>query len=169
MWSSLSNRQVFFSLVLLLSYSSLLIHFNLHRTRGEDSGTHCFKWQPVDYQSSHTYGCPHYSKIKSFVWRYDGTGLMKYIRWIVTRNLANIRITRLNNNCRTIQENHFSSDPSDGTFVQVYIMPLSTNLFDISERSKKIRQIADINRERMNHIYLKRESTKATIVFQRFY
>ncbi len=170
MCSTVSTQHVFFCLILLFSCSVLVLRFNLHRIPfnllRKDSSAHCFERQSIKNQFFTEYRCPNYSQMNSLVWTYDGTGLMKYIQWIVTRKLANIRITRLNNYCRISQENDFSSNPADDMLVQIYILSLSANLIDESECSKKISQIAYLNVGRMNHIYFKRKSTKATIIFQ---
>jgi hypothetical protein len=91
---------------------------------------------------------------------------MKYIQWIITRKLANIRITRLNDDCRIIRENYFSSNSIDDMFIQIYIMSSSANFNDESICSIKINQIANINLKHINQLYFKRKSINATVFFQ---
>jgi len=170
MYSIISSRCIFFCLILLLICSTLVIRYDLHRIPfnilRKDFHSHCFEWQSIDYRLPTTYACLYYSQMKSLVWTYDGTGIMKYVQWIVTRKLGNIRITRLNNNCRIIKENYFSSNSRDYTFIQIYIMSLSSNFSDESICSIKINQIANINLKRINQLYFKRKSLNATVFFQ---
>ncbi|CAF2560665.1 unnamed protein product [Rotaria sp. Silwood2] len=130
------------------------------------SNSHCFKWASANHQVPTIYECSNYAHISSFVWTYSGTGIMKYIQWILIRKLGNIKITRLNNNCHIIEENYFSSKSTNDMFIQVYIMSLSTNLAYKSQCSEKFNQIAKVSSGRINRIYFKRKSIKATLVFQ---
>jgi hypothetical protein len=105
--------------------------------------------------------------MKSLIWTYDGTGLMKYIQWIVTRKLANVRITRLDHDCYVIQEHSFTSSSTDDTFIQIFIMSLLANSIDQSECSRKINRISNFNFGRMSRIYFRRKSFRATAFFQK--
>ena len=96
----------------------------------------------------------------------DGTGLMKYIQWIVRRKLENMRIIRFDNDCHITQKDYFSSNSSNEMFVQVYIMSLVANLSDRSQCSRIIKQLAKMKIGCINQIYFKRKSIKATFVFQ---
>ncbi len=165
MYSIISSRHVFICLILLLISSTLVFRLNLHRIQ-KDFHSYCFKWQSIDHRLFTTHTCPHYLQMKSLILTYDSTGLMKYLQWIATRKLANIRIIRLNHDCYIIHEHSFTSNSMDNTFIQVYIMSLSTNFTDQSECSIKINQISNSNVERINQIYFKRKSFKATAFFQ---
>jgi hypothetical protein len=90
---------------------------------------------------------------------------MKYIKWIITRKLENIILTRLDDNCYIIEEKYFSSNPTNKIFIQVYIMSLFTNITDQSECLIKINRITN-NKGYINQIYFKRNSINATVVFQ---
>ena len=165
MHSMISSRCLFICSILLFINSTLIFRFNLYQIPfnilQKNFRSHCFKWLSVNQQLFPTYTCPNDLQTKSLIWTYDSTGLMKYIQWIVTRKLANIRITRLNHDCYVIQEHSFTSNSMDNTFIQVFIMSLSTNSTDQSECSIKITQIPN-----ENQIYFKRKSFKATAFFQ---
>ena len=170
MHSSISSRHIFICLVLILISSILFIRYNFHRipftSLQKAFHSHCFEWQSIDNRLFTIYGCPRYSQLSSLIWTYDGTGLMKYIQWLVTRKLANIRITRLNDHCYITQDHSFFTNSTDNTFIQIYIISLSANFTDQSKCSMEIEQIARINIGHRHQIYFKRKSIKATAFFQ---
>jgi hypothetical protein len=169
-FSTISTRHIVFCLIVLIVCLSVVIRFNFHHLPfnipRKDFNSHCFQWQSIDHRLSTTYDCLHYEQINNLVWTYDGTGIMKYIVWIITRKLGNIRITRLDDDCHIIRQNYFAADLTNDMFVQIYIMSFSANLTDQSKCLIKINQIVNINVGRINQIYFKRKSIHATVVFQ---
>ncbi|CAF1345434.1 unnamed protein product [Adineta steineri] len=96
---------------------------------------------------------------------------MKYIQWIATRKLANIRISQLDDDCCIIKENYCSSSSSSSssithTFIQIYIISLSADITQPSVCFTKIKQTANTNVTGINQIYFKRKSVSATLIFQ---
>lgn len=151
-------------LLLTLNFNSYPFSFHIFRKM---FSSQCFKWGSSGHQLSYKANrCMDYTQIKSFVWTYNGTGIMKYIQWIITRKLENIRITRLNDNCKIMQENYFSSEPMNDKFVQIYIMSLSAKFNQESECITKINQLISRDYKHINHIYFKRKSIIATFLFQ---
>ncbi|CAF4973756.1 unnamed protein product [Rotaria sp. Silwood1] len=127
-----STNHVAFGLILLLICLSIGIPLEFHRLslpvlqKSFDSS--CFEWISDNQRLTTTYHCSNSTQISSFIWTYDGTGIMKYIQWIIIRKLSNIKITRLNQDCYIIQENYFSTNLTNDMFIQIYIMSLSANL-----------------------------------------
>ncbi|CAF1149542.1 unnamed protein product [Rotaria sordida] len=127
----------------------------------------CFKRQSIDQQQFKGNSClPYNPTINSVVWTHDGTGIMKYIQWIVTRKLGNIRISRLNDECELIQENYFSTGSKDNTYVQIYILSLTMNFNNNSTCSTDLIRIIKFSMHKINQIYFKRQSIQATIIYQ---
>jgi len=91
---------------------------------------------------------------------------MKYIQWIVTRKLGNVRVSRLNNDCEIIQEKYFYSNSENDTFVQIYIISLASNFDSKSQCSTDLVRIIKFGEEKSNQIYFKRKSIKATVAYQ---
>lgn len=170
MYSIVSSHSILFYLILLAVSFMIIISYNQFQLPGmrsqKDLYSHCFEWQSSDHQLSGTHKCIDHSRMTSLIWTHGGTGIMKYIQWIVTRKLGNIQITRLNDYCRITEENYFSFQSTTDKFVQLYIMSLPTNRTDQSVCSLKIKQITKYNRKRMNQIYFTRKSIQATIFFQ---
>jgi hypothetical protein len=145
--------------ILCLTYTN---YYKISISPNYSFNSHCFEWRSNPNQSS----CPHYKQINSFIWTYDGTGIMKYIQWIITRKLGNIRITRLDENCSISKENDFPVNSITEVFTQIYIMPLLTDLTVNSKCSITINQTLNINRGQINQIYFTRKSYKATLTFE---
>jgi hypothetical protein len=126
----------------------------------------CLKSQLIDHSELRARSCLLDERTLSIVWTHDGTGIMKYIQWIVTRKLGNIRVSRLNNNCEIIQENYFSSNSKIDTFVQIYIVSLASNFGSKSQCSTDLVRIIKLGVKTSNQIYFKRRSIKATVAYQ---
>ncbi|CAF4885768.1 unnamed protein product [Rotaria sp. Silwood1] len=170
MSTKVSTHHKVFGLILIICCLFLGIRLNFHPLRfiilQKSFNSSCLQWNPIDQRLYETYNCSDRIQINSFIWTYNGTGLMKYIQWIITRRLGNIIITQLNNDCHIIQQNYFSSNSTNKTFVLIYIMSLSANLTNESSCSIMINQMARINLRYMNQIYFKRKSILATLLFQ---
>ncbi|CAF1232021.1 unnamed protein product [Rotaria sordida] len=167
MSSTISIHYIVAGLILIIFCLFINTRFNYHHlplSVRETNFNPCFEWDPVDHRLPTAHKCS--KLISSVLWSYDGTGLMKYIQWIIVRKLGNIKITRLNDNCQIIQQNYFSSNSTNNSFVQIYIMSLSTNLNSESQCSNKINQIVKIGIGHINQIYFKRKSIRATVFFQ---
>ncbi|CAF1310199.1 unnamed protein product [Rotaria sp. Silwood1] len=138
-----STNHVAFGLILLLICLSIGIPLEFHRLSSsvlqKSFDSSCFEWISDNQRLSTTYHCSNSTQISSFVWTYDGTGIMKYIQWIIIRKLANIKITRLNQDCYIIQENYFSMNLTNDMFIQIYIMSLSANLAVKSQSNYNIK------------------------------
>ena len=107
------SHRLLIGLVLLFLFSSIILNYDLQHLPlnliFKNSHSHCFAWESTVNQSSTFYDCRHYSQMSSIVWTYDGTGFMKYLQWIVTRKLANVRITRLNYHCQITYQHFYST------------------------------------------------------------
>ncbi|CAF0857220.1 unnamed protein product [Rotaria sp. Silwood1] len=125
----------------------------------------CLPWQSINHQPLGTNSCLPYKRIISSVWTHDGTGIMKYIQWIVTRKLGNVRILRLNDECELIQENNFFFDSKNDRFVQIYIVSLTMNFNNTSICSTNLVQIIQFGLQKINQIYFKRRSIEATVAY----
>jgi hypothetical protein len=124
-----------------------------------------FEWQSIDHQPSKIQICPPHAQMSSLLWTHDGTGIMKYIQWISTRKLGNIRITRLNNDCKIIQEECFLPNSKITKFVQIFLISLTANLNYNSMCSTEITRIVNMTARRLHHVYFKRRSIKATVIY----
>ena len=116
-------------------------------------GSYFFRFELIDDTDGQT---------QTFVWTHEGTGAMKYLQWLVTRRLANVRLTRWSDTCETVHETSFLTNATDRLFIRVYLMPFS----DQVSCSKKIRQIVERHGRSKNHIYFKRRALQATLAFQ---
>jgi len=104
-----------------------------------------------------------YSHIASVVWTHENSGFLKYLQWITVRNLSNVRIIHLNDNCLAKFENHYTFNESTHRFIQVYILSSAVNITNQSTCSTKIKQMIEMN---SNHIYFTRRSSSATDFYQ---
>ncbi|CAF1138117.1 unnamed protein product [Adineta steineri] len=172
MRSIISARRIRFCLLLLLIYFILNFYIKFTDVSSIRQSIVNFKWHQseiIDHQLCITEPCSLDSRINTIIWTHDGTGLMKYIQWIATRKLANIRISQLDDDCCIIKENYFSSSSSSPIihkFIQIYIISLSANITQPSVCFTKIKQTANTNVTGINQIYFRRKSIHATILFQ---
>ncbi|UJR08258.1 hypothetical protein I4U23_012531 [Adineta vaga] len=161
-----SSRRLYICVLILIIYIILIAHVNYPRLSFyflEQNFINIPCSQPIDDHLCKTHSCSHQTSVKSIIWTHDGTGLMKYIQWILTRKLGNIRITHLDENCCIRKEKSFPFNLTDQPFVQIYIVSLSAHLSKQSACTTTIhRRIKDV----VNHIYFKRKSVTATVVFQ---
>ncbi|CAF3605603.1 unnamed protein product [Rotaria socialis] len=166
------RRLLFLCALLLGSFITFRIHFSRLTSDvkqdaiREDNISLCFKWQTIDTQQLRASTCLPNHRIISSVWTHDGSGIMKYIQWIATRKLGNIRISRLNDECELIQENDFSVVSENDRFVQIYIMPLTANFDKKSLCSTTIVRIIKFGMLTVPRIYFKRRVLRATIAYQ---
>ena len=170
MHSDPTSRQKFIAVVLLLiSLTFVFLHSNSYRLPSiifdKNVHEHCFQWKSLDDHLLTVSSCSDYSRMNSLIWTFDGTGLMKYLQWIVIRKLANVRITRFDHHCHIIQERFFSSQSITDPFIQVYILSVATNFTTPSKCARKLTQIANLNVRHLNQIYFTRKSTRATAFF----
>ena len=165
-----SSHYILFYLMLLCLTSVVILRYNLYRLPLNPFFhrfySHCFSWKSATNQSSKVYDCLHYSHYSALLWTYDGTGLSKYLQWIIIRKLANVQITRLDDRCQIINQHLYSINHTNQTFIQIYIMPLSVSLSDQSQCAIKINQITTDNIGYVNQIYFKRKSVQSTFFFQ---
>ena len=126
----------------------------------------CFRWQSIDNQRVRRYSCLSSESVISSVWSHEGTGLVKYIQWIVTRKLGNIKVLQLNDNCEIVRQNYFSSSLKTNSYVQVYIISLTMNFANESTCSTDLEQIIKFDASKVNQIYFKRRSVQATVGYQ---
>ena len=91
----------------------------------------------------------------TFVWTHEESGVMKYLQWLATRRLANIRLTRWNDQCADARETFFSTNVTDRILIQVYLMP-SINHSHCSSRMNEL-----VQRHGSTRIYFTRRSLKA--------
>ena len=156
--------------ILLLVSSIPLLRINYLRipfmTFERNLNPPCFQWKSLYHYFLTESSCQDYSQVNSLIWTYDGTGLMKYIQWIVIRKLAKMRITRLNDDCHIAEERFFPSESMTDPLIQVYIIAVATNLANQSKCATKIHQIANVDPTRLKQIYFKRRSVRATVFFQ---
>ena len=153
-----SSRMVLNCVLLLIGFLVLLYSFNFDRT---NVYSRLNLWRSVGYNPLLTKNVSrHDSLIKSVVWSHEGTGIVKYVQWMVTRRLVNIRLTRLDRDCHSTHDNLFHTNSTDRTFIQVFLIPFSANLTDQSNCSKKITQAVYTNVGYINHIYFRRNSKR---------
>src|SRR5690242_11093401 len=99
---SLTVRHQFFYTILLGLFVTILIYLGRSPSNvinilvEETLVPPCFQQQSINHQQSKVQNCLPDKRIISSVWTHDGTGIMKYIQWIVTRKLGNIKISQLN-------------------------------------------------------------------------
>lgn len=169
MWLTAKNPDILVCFMLILFSLFIGIRLNFHRLPflaiQNIKSIGCIRFDAVKPELSES-ECLFYSKLNSFIWTYEGSGIMKYIQWIATRKLGNIRITRLNDDCKITQKNHFHSNSTNARFVQLYIMSPTINLDDQSVCSMKFKEIAQSVSDRIPHVYFKRKSAIATVLFQ---
>ena len=167
-----THRRLFLYTLLLGSLVTFTINFrplisNVINTLSEETGnSSCFQRQSINHQQLKLHNCLPYERIISSVWTHDGTGIMKYIQWIATRKLGNIKISRLNDECEITRENDFSSNSKTDRFVQVYIVSLSSKFDNKSKCLTDLVRIIKFGVKKKNQIYFKRKSVKATIAYQ---
>ena len=126
----------------------------------------CFKWQSTEYGGLRVQTCPLDSRVISSVWTHDGTGLMKYIQWIATRKLGNVRVLHLNDACEIAHETYFSSDSKNEKSVQIYIISLAANFEKQSTCFSDLFPMIAFGARKSHQIYFRRRSVKATVVYQ---
>jgi hypothetical protein len=158
-------------LYILFAFLLMTIYLNLNRSMPPIATVFsdepvCFKWNSSAQQKVKENTCLLWDDIISTVWTHDGTGMMKYIQWIITRKIGNVRITQLNSDCQIIEENSFSSNSKMDKFVQIYIVSLESNFNKDSTCSIDLLSILKLGGTRINQIYFKRKSIKATMTYQ---
>ncbi|CAF0915279.1 unnamed protein product [Adineta ricciae] len=104
----------------------------------------------------------HQASINAIIWTYDGTGLMKYIQWILTRKLGNIRITQFDDHFCIRKQDSFTFNSTNQSLIQIYIVSLTA---DLKNQSRCKQAVDRIIRDNKTHIYFKRKSVAATVVF----
>ena len=170
MYSISSFQQILPYLIILCLTATVLLRYNLHRLPLDlifkESDNECFTWKSTPNRTTGPYECPRYAQMSSLVWTYEGAGFLKYLQWIVTRKLANVRITRLNDHCQITYQHSYSTIDTIPTFIQVYIIPLSVTFINQSRCAIKIDQIASNNVGRVSQLHFKRKSIQSTFFFQ---
>lgn len=165
-------RRLFLYTLLLGSLATISINFYRSTYKSgivfypETNNSLCLKWESADRIQRRPPNCLPNERILSTVWTHDGTGLMKYIQWIVTRKLGNVRILQLNDDCEIIHENSFFSNPKNDMFVQIFIVSLASNFNDKSQCSTNLEEIIKFGMGKSNQIYFKRKSIRATVGYQ---
>jgi len=94
----------------------------------------------------------------SSLWTFDCSGSMKYIQWLLVRQLANIRIVRLTQQCRIEDEQIHRTNSSSFRTIQINILPL---ILDESACSSELSRLID-----QNSIYFQRKSVRAMLTYQ---
>lgn len=161
---------IFFGLLLIFIHIVVVIRFDLQKKSlyilRRDFSTQCFQWESKYSAMFKEYACLNSSEINSIVWTYDGSGLMKYIQWIVIRKLSNVRITTLNDDCGIIKNSNFFPISKDNMFIQIYILSLSANFSTSSNCFRKIVEIGNTDDKNKKQFFFKRKSLNATIFYQ---
>lgn len=166
------SRRVFFYLLVLVVFILFRSHLSVSNVTIikliplENHGSACFEFYSIEQNQTPKNRCLPNSNIISTIWTHDGTGVMKYIQWIATRKLENVRITRLNEECALIQENDFFSNPKNDRFIQVYVISLLSKFDNKSKCSTDLTQAINLGMPSSIQIYFKRRSTQATLVYQ---
>jgi hypothetical protein len=125
------------------------------------------KVSPICYQQTSNdrqklfvkYLCDHSAQIQSLIWTHDGSGLMKYLQWIVIRRLASIRLIRLDDNCQSIHNKTFLLNSPRNRFILVYLLSTTWNTCNCS------RDMMEVSKS-MHPIYFQRRSLPAMFMFQ---
>ncbi|CAF0810173.1 unnamed protein product [Adineta ricciae] len=99
-----------------------------------------------------------FRQIGNVIWTHDGSGLMKYIQWIVSRKLSNVKILRLNINCYITNQSYFSLASTSEKLLQIHIVSLTTD----SKCSAEISHMIDVH----HSIYFIRKSILAMLLYQ---
>ena len=153
---------------LCYSESTQVIISKLQRRSSSSLSSACLLWNhDPNYQAIRDSLCVLPTTIQTIVWTHRGTGFSKYLQWIVTRRIANIRVTRLDDECYFKRTDYFSSSSTNNTFVQINLLP---SLF---QTVKKLNCLDVLQRhiqsyEKLpNQLYFTRRSTRATTVFDR--
>ena len=103
----------------------------------------------------------------ALVWTHHGTGIMKYIQWIVTRKLGNIRMVQLNDDCEVISQSDLSSMSNDNSkYVYVYFVSLTANMDRKLNCFMELERIIKSAYTKINQVYFKRRSIQATLLYQ---
>ena len=126
----------------------------------------CLTRKPTDDQSSRIHQCDQDKNILSLLWTHHCTGIMKYIQWIVTRKLGNIKITQLNDDCEVIRENNFSSISTQNKYLHIYLVSLTANVDQKSNCFVELDRVIKSAAGKINQIYFKRRSIEATVLYQ---
>ena len=127
----------------------------------------CSKWKSINHAQLRSHMCPPYNRTITSLWTHDGAGIMKYIQWIATRKLGNVKILRLDDACEIIQENQFLSGTETETWLQIFIVSLAANFGRQSKCSTDLFRMIVLDSRKNNQIYFKRRSVQATLIYQR--
>ena len=173
-FSTTSNRSRFILSAFILT-SFLFVSFTFQpvkfyirsivSSRG-NGRSFCFTQQSTDTRPSWIYNCGQDKNTLSLLWTHRGTGIMKYVQWIVTRKLGNIKITQLNDDCEVIGESDFPSLSNHTKYVQLYLVSLTMNIDVKSNCSMELARVMESAAGKINQIYFKRRSIEATILYQ---
>ena len=140
---------------------------NIEKISSEQSNIRlCLNWQSADRNEAEVQHCLVNDQLLSTIWTHNGTGIMKYIQWIVTRKLSNVRISRVNNDCRIIKETYFSPDKKNEAFVQIYIVSLALTFEKESLCSQDLLQNIEVASKLSQQIYFQRKSLNATLTYE---
>jgi hypothetical protein len=159
MFSSRTILLIVAYVIVSIGYFSLTNRFNVYISYRKVSSI-CYQQTSNDQQKLLVkYLCDHSAQIQSIIWTHDGSGLMKYLQWIVIRRLTSIRLIRLNDDCQSIQNKTFLSNSIPNRFILVYLLSMTSHSRNCSIEMMEVSKS-------MHQFYFQRRSLSAMFVFQ---